>query len=847
MGNPRSNIHIISLLTGKKIFCKRKRLLKQVRHGIMPFSYLFVALVLLNLTVGAVVSTCNAEKISEFSVESTPDTVRLNFTVEGSFPKKINTKDLPKMTILFKELQIDDGIKKKLQMPPTIVEKVNFTEGSDGLLEITFADPKVQVEYLILPVVEKAKAGTYRLVIDAVPSLTFMQSRKAEGPYPETLLEEEAAKLQKEKQPALPYEAKKEEKAPVVEGEIPFEEIFFVEAEKAYDRGEYERALALYRRYIDRGKGQNTDKAYYGITLSLYKLHEDELSQFGTDIAEAAQMSLKQASNDPRAPLTRCILAKALFATGMTKRAQGMLEELSKQSPSGEAAVCVWKNLGEIYLQKPNYLEAIRAFFEALKFSPDPREAATISMLMGKTLSEGGAYKQALMQLRRAVELYPALYIEKPQFLKVMGESLFGLREYQGALKAFLWYLNLSPQAPSDDMLWVYIAETLMQTKRDTLAERIQNNVILNMPDTEGSYIAMLRMAQRLEEKGKADQALYVYEELASKTLPEGLAFIHKFKWASLLKNQKKFEEALTKVDEFMESATSRKETDTTLEDFAYLKKDIVTDWLLDEYHKGHYQKVIELYKKFRTEIREDGSTLEALAMSFYREKDCFRAAPFFDRLIVSAQNTPKEWLIGAAYCAYATGELEKAETLYRRIPNLDTEQAVIFGKILMIRKQCPEARKIFERVLASSSPEKETVFSILQCSVEMKDWAYTLNFISDVALQLKDLDQQERFSLLKLQIQCLESLKRTAEEIEKISEAIAVAPSQEEKCELIYKLYNIYLSSNRVAESESALKELAKCENPFWKRVGEEGLRYLEFTKKTEKIKRTSGASEKP
>lgn len=816
----------------------------QIQTNIILNCLIAVMLIVADLTMGA--SYCNAEKISDFSVESTPDTVRLNFVVEGGFPKKVETKTLPTMAVLFKELQIDQSVKKKFQTPPSIVDKINFTEGPEGFLQIVFADPKVQVEYLILPVAEKLKIGTYRFVIDAVPSTTFIQSRKIEGPPPETLLAEAVEKLEREKQPAVEVR-RKEEKAPAFPGEIPFEEIFFVEAEKAYERGEYERAANLYRRYIDREKGQNINRAYYGLVFSLYKLHENELHQFGTDISEAAQMALGRAPDDPRATLTKCILANVFFKMGMTKRAQEILEELSKQSFSGEEGVCIWKSLGEIYLQKSRYIDAIKALFEAMKFNPDVREVATLFMLMGKTLSEGGAYKQALAQLRKAIELYPGLYIENPQFLKIMGEVLFGLRDYHGSLKAFLWYLNIYPQAPSDDMLWVYIAETLMQTKRETIAERIQNNIVLNMPDTEGSYIAMLRMAQRFEEKGKIDQAVYIYEELASKQLPEGLSFIHRFRWASLLKTQKKYEEALAKIDEFIENSRSRKETESSLEDFVYLKKEVIRDWLLEEYRNGHYQKVTELYNQHRTDIHEDERVIEALAMSFYKEKDCPRASTFFDRLLLNSKSPPKEWLLSAAYCAYVTGDLDKAEMLLRRIPDLDREYSVILGKILMFRKKYPEARKIFEKVIASSGPDRETAFALLQCSMEMKDCAFAIKFISDVVLQLQDLDQRERFNLLRTQIQCLESLKRNSEVIDKLNEAISIAPTQEEKCELIYKLYNIHLLANHPQESESALKELAKCENPFWKKVGEEGLRYLEFIKKTEKAKKASATAEKP
>lgn len=806
---------------------------------------IYALIMFVGFLTGSIFSPCRAEKIVNFSFETIPEAVRLNFNVEGGFPQKVDTKTIPKITVTFKELQIEEPVRKSLKTAPSIVDKINLVEGVGGHIEILLADKKAQVEYLILPVVDTKQAGTYRLVIDIVPSYGAAVTLKTIGPPMEKLLEEEAKKLEKEKPSTV--DQKETARSLKFPEEVAFEEMFFVEANKAYNHEDYERAVNLYRRYVERAKGEHINEARLGLALSLYKLREDELAQFGNEVSEALQEALDLLPNDPRAPLARCFLASVFFKTGMRKRSQNILEELLKTPVSGDVAICAWKTLGEIYLKQGQYIEAVRAFHESTKFGPGPKEAALISMLMGKTLSEGGAYRQALVQLRKALDFYPALYLEYPEFLKTLGETLFGMRDYEGALKTFLWYLNLSPKAPSDDMLWAYIAETLIQTSKEAIAERIQNNIIVNMPDSEGGYLSLLRKAQKLEEKGKTDQALAIYEELGTKSLPEALAFINYFRWALLLKNRKRFEDALAKIDEFIKNSSTKKEAVYTLDDFFDLKREIFREWLLEEYRNANYQKVVELYNKHRGEFSEEGPILEAISISFYREKDCSVALEFLEKLIVTVPRPSKDWLIAAAYCAYTTGELEKAEMFFRQVPDLDKEHSIIFARLLMIRKKFPEARKILEKLIHSQEPGKETAFLLIDCLIEQKDWPFTLQFITNTAEKIPDLSQEERFRLLKVKIQSLEALKRMPELIDRVTEAINLAPTQDEKCLLTYKLYNLYLSTGQQTESENTLRELSRCEIPFWKRVGEEGLRYLEFLKKTEGVKKTSEVKGRP
>jgi len=805
-------------------------------------SYILIACIVVfvagYLTVVSGTSICYAEKIVGFSTEVARETVRLNFVIEGGFPKKVNITSLPKITVTFKELQAPDkNVKKSLQSLPSVVKSIDIKEGKEGMLEILLTDPKAKAEYLVLPAADIPKGPTYRLVIDII---SFMKEESVEK-----LLEETVASL--EKHGITPRE-KKEEIIPQLESkEIPFEEIFLVEADKAYNREEYNRAINLYRRYIDRAKGEHINEAFYGLAMSLYKLNEKNLSQAGVEVGEALQQALDRSANDARTPLVRCFLANVFFKMGMTKRAQQIIEELLKSSISNDVAFCAWKTLGEIHLQKANYIEAVKASFEAMKVAPSPKSLAEISFLLGKTLTAGGVYKPALTQLKRAIEFYPSLYIENPEFLKILGETLFGMRDYQGALKAFLWYLNLSPQAPSDDMLWAYIAETLLQGRKEALAERLQNSIIANMPDTEGGYITLLRKAQLLEKKGKQEQALVIYEDLATKSLSDALWFILYFRWASLLKNQKKFDEAIARIEEAMEKLSSRKETAPMADDLIELKRDALREWLLDEYRNGHYQKTIEVYNKYQGDFLEDQTVAEAIAISLYKENDCSKALELLDKLLVTASKPPRDWLLAAAYCAYVLGELDKAEVIFRQIPNLDKEHALIFGKILMLRKKIAEAAQIFQNLIALYGYEKDLFLPAIECLTELKAWNNALKLISDVTAHVNELSPEEKFKLLKFQIYCLENMKRTQELIEKVTEAIDVAPSQSEKCQLIYKLYNLYLSKQQFDLSESTLKQLSQCEDPFWKKVGEDGLRYIEFARKLEKKSKTPEAEQKP
>ncbi len=757
---------------------------------------------------------CRGGFVENVTFEETKEALRIVFTISGELPKNISTKTTP-VSISFDSLDVTKDVETKFFSLPALIEKIAVNKGKPGSMEIFIKDSKSLVEQMILPTIPP-KPGSYRLVFDIIPSQTL-----------ETSLPQPSEQKPSQPPPQQSTESEPKESKAIA---IPFREFIFLEAQRAEQNKNYERAVRLYKKYLSQSLPlENEKEAYIGLALSFYKLQEKLPSDSLLELIEILQQAIAANPNHSEVLYLKCLLGASYRKLGLAQKAQLLIEEILGKNPSKRDAFCAFKEMGLIHMNQQDYVEAIQSFNKALDNEYDPKESSEVRYLLSKLLSETKNYKPAMDHLKNTLDKDPTYYLKNPAILKILGDIHFGLGNYQASTKAYLWYLNTDPKAGEDDILWANIAESLMNENKTALAERLYDKIMVEMPDTEGAYLVMLRKAQILEggDKLKQMKALTIYEDLSRRQLPEPLRFLNQFRWASLMKSQKRFEEALTVVDQTLPTIIDNQ---IYKESLVELKKDIIKDWLLEEYSAKNYEKVVEIFNNYQENLSTE-DVLLPLSESFYNTKHYRLCFDFYEKLIRS-QSLSQTHLFQAGYCAYMVKEFDKAQEIISKIPKPQPEHIVFFSKIYLSKKRCVEAVNTIEKVLENflSENNKESLFSYLDCLIELKNYNKLVKVLDELFQKVTTLDQKDKFNLLRMKARCYEKMKDLERAISTSQEALELATSSDDKCELLYELYSLHLKRGKIKESEVYLKNLSECENVLWKKFGSQSIKYMEL-----------------
>ncbi len=774
-----------------------------------------------------------ATVLTKLELQKTQEAQRIIFFMKGELPESVRTKSLPLVRVKFSRLNVMSGVRFPA-LPSGVIADMKVEKGDKGFIELNISDLKAHVEYLVLPTIP-VKPGMYRLIFDIIPSEGIKESitspvsaKKEQEAKEKEIIEREIEPSGQKKPVRLPGEG------------IPFDEYIYLEAKRAFENKHYQRAWILFNRYINRAdRGAHRVDALYKRAMAFYKLHRKEIDKYGFDMIQLFQEALAASPNHELTGKFKCLIGVLYHRLGVTKRAERILEELfNNSSASEDTRMCALKEIGKIKLEKELPVEAIPIFFRVLEYEKKngkpAEELAETYYLLGKTLYASGSYNEAVLNLYKALESSPDIYFAYPDLIRTIGDSLFGMRKYPQARWAFVWYLNLDPNAPHKDMLWAQIAETFYQEHKLRLAERLQNKIILEMPETEGAYVTLLRKAQVLEQKSKGAsfQAEMIYEDLANRSLPIPLKEITYFRWALLKRRQGKLKDALNILDRFINTAPAK----TPLDDFLELRAQIAAEMIVRKFNRKRYSEVVDLYHKYGKDLTLNKTLLEVLTVSFEKSGMYGKALNFCEELCQNYNDLEPLWYYRAANYAYMLGDWAKAKRYANMIsdPGLEAKKLVILGSVEAKLGNCPEAVRFFEKLfLADKKPECDIVFDYLECLQKADDHKKIVKFVESFLKNASYIRESDRFELLKIQMTSLEKLGCIGDAIKVAEEAVKISPDEESRCQTIYLMSRLYGKINKSEKVESCLQQMLSCKNEFWNKFAKQELEFIRFKKK--------------
>ena len=204
-----------------------------------------------------------------------------------------------------------------------------------------------------------------------------------------------------------------------------------------YEAQNYSRAIAEYKKVVDRYQGTTTAwEAQFAIGLSYLRLksYGNAIAAFKridsrSDYAPKAAWQVGWCWQDPGRPSGRD-LQKAIKA----------YEDVVKQFPGSPEAKKAMLSIGECHEELAEWLKAAAIYRRLIKAFPGSREAHNAQLRLGYAYYNAKQYDNAVIAYQEITKDAAGQYSDeiKSEAWAFLGESLYNLKEYELAAKAYL-------------------------------------------------------------------------------------------------------------------------------------------------------------------------------------------------------------------------------------------------------------------------------------------------------------------------------------------------------------------------------------------------------------------------
>jgi tetratricopeptide (TPR) repeat protein len=609
------------------------------------------------------------------------------------------------------------------------------------------------------------------------------------------------------------------------------------EAGKAFKKGDYARAYALYDQALKgRPTAQEKVDALYGLADSFYEMHREALTQYGSQIVDHYLNALRTAPKAPQAPVAtyRCGLSYA--AIGSSDRAKQCFEYVISNHPNHPLVGPSWLGLGRLGLEKSSPSEAMLAFKSALNFPMEKSEMAEAYYGLGKNLSLLNEHRQAVETMKNCLSQDPLFYRKQPDTFKYYGESLFGIQQYSESQKYLLWYLNLQPASPDRDIVLARIAETLSHEGDEKLVKKLQTYIQNNYPNSEGATIAQIRRAETLEKANpKSLEAARIYEELSALSLSEPLLHLVRLKLASLEWRNGNYEKSLAIIDNMLNVSKN----EANKKEFASLRDKVIVDWTKKAFEEKDYAKVLHFYMENMPLFQSlQSSEIDAMLGESYGALKLYpNALESYQRVLArDGDKVNEEVLLKMAEYAFHMRDMAKAEqlALQARSPALDRSRTELLAQINYAREEYPKAVEYFEKLLPKDrTPEdavKDYLLQYTESLMKVGKYEQALFWVQK-GISLTDQGNPELLVQLHLlESQCYVNLNQKQKALESLEGAIPLVVAEDLKNRLNYELSGLYLENGQKDMAVQKLTELSASSQSFWRAAAEQRLNNLQL-----------------
>ncbi|WP_147821911.1 tetratricopeptide repeat protein [Salidesulfovibrio onnuriiensis] len=374
------------------------------------------------------------------------------------------------------------------------------------------------------------------------------------------------------------------------------------------------------------------EEALYALGDIAMQLYKDDPADKYDEIAGAYTEALNYNPDSRKAPQALVNLGLINLKVGNLPEAKAYFSILQSKYPDDQVIPSISYYWGEYYFRKGDYRKAADQLQYLVQTYPENELVKNAAYLLADSLERLGYNKQAYQIVDYIDKRWPDYYMARPEFLLLAGGIEMRLQKYAQAKDHYFTYYNLNPEAEASDIALARIGDIYLTQGFKEPAREIYEKAVKQYPDKEGGLVAKMRLA----EEGIYDdptmvqmvsvfdrpynlRPVQVYEEIVEK-FPDGpLAPVAQLKMAMWYAFHKKYPEALTAaqdfIDKFPDSELLPRARELGDKVFALAVPGLVDD--------ANYQRVVRYWEGYdfigKGDTRVDDNTRLMVANSYWK------------------------------------------------------------------------------------------------------------------------------------------------------------------------------------------------------------------------------------
>ena len=576
------------------------------------------------------------------------------------------------------------------------------------------------------------------------------------------------------------------------------------------------------------------EEVLYNIGDALFGLHQADLADNFGPVAHAYERAMNFNPKSQRTALALRNLGVLHLRVNNLPEAKAYFNVLKRDYPHDPLVPTTEYYLGQFFLERGDYDQAADYFQIVVQNHPEHSIAQQSSVGLAKALNALGYDEQAFQIMDFMEKRWPRYYIDEPELLELAGIIALRVNALDSAKQRLLTYYNLIPDTPEAHMLLARIGDIYLLSGQTDPARRVFERAAELYPDQEGGLIAKMRLVEggihdepSLDDMFATRRAAEVYSEIISKHPDSPLAAVATIKLAVWQIWNKRLEDSLMVVSEFLANQPNHSLVPKALE----VGTEAFTQLVERNAADGRYPEILEQWDEnvFLHNLLDElsPSTQLGLAMAYWSAGDMEQAIALARPYL--REDTPKELQISAVELILGIF-LEQQE--WTRIVDLAPLREDLPG---------PQRRELTYSVALAMenlgrSEEARPLWRGLAEDFDLTDAqrGYALYFLARTAMQEENFERvylyaQEALSLLLLDREdpgkirdAVTWLTQVTERTGRLQEALAWALELDQLIDRSdsdwsmsrYRLAQLYQRAQNHAEWKAVLEDL-KAEDP--------------------------------
>lgn len=395
------------------------------------------------------------------------------------------------------------------------------------------------------------------------------------------------------------------------------------------------------------------EEVLYNLGDALFGLHQADLADNFGPIAQAYERAMNFNPKSQRTATALRNLGVLHLRVNNLPEARAYFNVLKRDYPHDPLVPTTEYYLGQFFLERGDYDQAADYFQIVVQNHPEHSIAQQSSVGLAKALNAMGYDEQAFQIMDFMEKRWPRYYIDEPELLELAGIIALRVNALESAKQRLLTYYNLIPDTPEADMLLARIGDIYLLSGQPDPARRVFERAAELFPDQEGGLIAKMRLVEggihdepSLDDMFATRRAAEVYSEIISKHPDSPLAAVATIKLAIWQIWNKRLEDSLMVVSEFLTNQPNHSLVPKALEVGAEAFTQLVGRNAAD----GRYPEILEQWNEnvFLHDMLDElsPSTQLGLAMAYWTAGEMEQAIALARPYL--GEDTPKELQISA-------------------------------------------------------------------------------------------------------------------------------------------------------------------------------------------------------